>query len=79
MKQTRCQLGYAFGAQEKAMANVNDLDLLNRKIAADLLQSLIDKGQLQLPAVSRPEAVAGDVARAYRALLAGITAAENAA
>ncbi len=54
------------------MAEVNDLDVLNRKIAADLLQTLITKGQIQFAATTRPDVVVPEVVKAYRDLLSGI-------
>lgn len=51
------------------MTEMNERDLLNRKIAADLLQALIAKGQIQFAVVNRPEVVLPEVAKAYRDLL----------
>ena len=50
-----------------------ELELLNRRVAADLLVVLIDKGLLKPSGASKNEtAVVADTVKAYEALLTGI-------
>lgn len=56
------------------MADTKDIELLNRQIAADLLQTLISNGQIRLSGPLYPEVVVQEVGQAYRDLLAEIEA-----
>ena len=60
------------------MADATELDLLNRKIAADLLEALISSGAIKLGLTGRADVVVPETSKAYRDLLAGIQAAKDA-
>lgn len=55
------------------MADATELELLNRKIAADLLTALIQQGRVKPGgASSNGEYVIEDVVKTYQALVTGI-------
>lgn len=60
------------------MANTTELDLLNRKIAADLLIALLQQGRVKPGgASSNGDYVIEEVVKTYQALLTGIHSAKS--